>query len=83
MEIIYRADDGREFYDESECISYETFKDDERISVLGAANKLKTLCKRYVNDDGICKGCPFADDDRCSIIGAPQVWDIPIVTKWE
>ena len=76
MEIIYRAFDGTDFVDKNDCSDYEKRIMDSHKSAIDSARILKNFCKERVNMDGSCTGCPFADQESCSIIGAPHIWPI-------
>lgn len=63
MEIItktfYRANDGKEFEKEGECIEYERRKK-EIISLTRAAKRIQEICVQYTNEvDENCMDCPF------------------------
>lgn len=67
---IYVADDGREFTNFEECITYEK----EFSDIAKALKKLKEKCK----STDPCESCPFfrLEYDKCAFQTHPSIWAI-------
>lgn len=81
---VYVASDGREFEDETKCLTYERNLQQcivkERKKVMGMANSLKTFCERYAQHETEysveCSNavCPFSEEGKCQFIMPPSEW---------
>ena len=67
---IYVTDDGREFTNFEECVSYER----ELGDIIKALKKLKEKCE--LTD--VCESCPFFRTDLhdCAFQTLPSIWAI-------
>ena len=76
MKLCYKAEDGKIFDTEQECIQYETEKSNIMKDTKNFVKRAKSFCRQFYEN---CEGCPFYrkrhDYSSCSFNGSPLDWD--------